>query len=391
MKQRFNYFAPCPRGLEQALATELQEIGAQQLEPVDGGVGFAGDADLMYQANLHSRVASRILWRLAERQYRDANDIYKLARAFEWPALFDVGCTIKVMATAIGSKLRSIEFISLKVKDAVCDAFRAACGERPSVDTANPDIRIHVFLTESKITLYVDTSGEALFKRGYRRATGDAPLRENLAAGILMLTGWTPAEPLLDPMCGSGTILIEAAMMACHMAPGARRHFAFEKLRRYDAAAWERIRAEARAKEIKPSNLHIYGSDDTPEVLEAARANLDEAGVADLVTLEEADALERSAPAANGVLICNPPYGIRLEEQTWLDALYPLLGHALKQRFTGWRAYFLTGDLRLAKLIRLSASKRTVLFNGALECRLFEYRMVAGSNRKPESGGPAGA
>jgi putative N6-adenine-specific DNA methylase len=183
-------------------------------------------------------------------------------------------------------------------------------------------------------------------------------------------------------MCGSGTFLIEAAMMARNMAPGRWRNFAFERFNRIDASLWAGIKSTALADELPKSNAYIYGSDDTPEVLDAARANLAAAGVADSVVLEEADALERSAPASAGVLVCNPPYGIRLEEQTWLDALYPMLGHALKQRFAGWRAYYFTADPRLAKLIRLSASKRTVLFNGALECRLFEYRMVAGSNRK---------
>jgi putative N6-adenine-specific DNA methylase len=336
----------------------------------------------MMRANLCSRIASRILWRLVEKPYRSEEDVYRTARAIEWPELFDIGKTIKVAVTGVGCKLKSLDFIGLRVKDAICDAFRAKENARPSVDTATPDIRIHVFLTERMLTLYLDTSGDALFKRGYRKATGDAPLRENLAAGILRLTGWSPDEPLLDPMCGSGTFLIEAAMMARKMAPGRWRHFAFERFSRFDTALWADIKAGVLAEEQPTSATYIYGSDDTPEVLDAARANLATAGVADAVVLEEADALERPAPAAAGVLVCNPPYGIRLEEQTWLDALYPMLGHALKQRFAGWRAYYFTADLRLAKLIRLSASKRTVLFNGALECRLFEYRMVAGSNRK---------
>ncbi|GLR12657.1 ribosomal RNA large subunit methyltransferase L [Chitinimonas prasina] len=384
MKQVFHYFAPCPRGLEGVLAEELAQLGALGIAPTDGGVAFHGDWALMYRANLHSRIASRILWRLVDKSYRSEDDIYKAARALEWPELFGVERTIKVAVTGVGCKLKSLDFIALKVKDAVCDAFRAQCGERPSVDTANPDLRIHVFLTERQMTLYLDTSGEALFKRGYRRETGDAPLRENLAAGILRLTGWKVDEPLLDPMCGSGTFLVEAAMMARHMAPGRWREFAFAKLKQFDAALWAQLKQEALAAEQPEAVTHIYGSDDTPDVLMAARANLASAGVSDAVVLEEADALERSAPVEHGVMVCNPPYGIRLEEQTWLDALYPMLGHALKQRFSGWRAYYFTADLRLAKLIRLSASKRTVLFNGALECRLFEYRMVAGSNRKQD-------
>ncbi|PHV10550.1 THUMP domain-containing class I SAM-dependent RNA methyltransferase [Chitinimonas sp. BJB300] len=383
MKQVFHYFAPCPRGLETVLAQELAELGALGIAPTDGGVAFHGDWQLMYRANLHSRIASRILWRLVERSYRSEDDIYKAARSIEWPELFPVSCTIKVAVTGVGCKLRSLDFIALKVKDAVCDSFRAACDERPSVDTAKPDIRVHVFLTDRQQTIYIDTSGEALFKRGYRRETGGAPLRENLAAGILRLAGWKADEPLLDPMCGSGTFLVEAALIAKRMAPGRWRNFAFEHFKQFDAIVWNETKQLSFAAELPNATCAIYGSDDTPEVLAAARANLTAAEVGDAVVLEEADALERNAPSQPGVLVCNPPYGIRLEEQTWLDALYPMLGNALKQRFAGWRAYYFTADLRLAKLIRLSASKRTVLFNGALECRLFEYRMVAGTNRKP--------
>ncbi|QNM96468.1 THUMP domain-containing class I SAM-dependent RNA methyltransferase [Chitinimonas koreensis] len=383
MKQRFHFFATCPRGLEAVLSDELQQLGAEEVAATDGGVAFRGDWALMMTANLHSRIASRILWSLLEKPYRSEDDIYRAARALDWPELFSVERTIKVAVTGIGCKLRSLDFVALKVKDAICDAFRAAVDARPSVDTVAPDMRIHVFLTEKMLTLYLDTSGDALFKRGYRRETGEAPLRENLAAGILRLTGWQPGEPLLDPMCGSGTFLIEAALIARGIAPGGKRSFAFERYPQFDADAWARVKEAALAKERPVESISIYGSDDNAAMLSICRTNLAAAGVADCVELSRADALERSAPAEQGVLVCNPPYGIRLEEQESLAVLYPLLGHALKQRFAGWRAYYFTGDLRLAKLIRLAASKRTVLFNGGLECRLFEYRMVAGSNRKP--------
>ncbi|MBV8464871.1 MAG: class I SAM-dependent RNA methyltransferase [Burkholderiales bacterium] len=382
MKQRFQFFAPCPRGLEDVLAQELKELGAQDVSSTPGGVGFWGDWRLMQLANLHSRIASRILWRLVERPYRTEEDVYKTARGVEWPELFEVTRTIKVAVTSIGCKLRSLDFVGLKVKDAICDNFRAKGGERPSVDTVRPDMRIHVFITEHKVTLYLDTSGEALFKRGYRQDTGEAPLRENLAAGILKLAGWQPGVVLLDPMCGSGTFLIEAALMARNVAPGIDRYFAFEQFKHFEAAGWEAIREAAIAAVHPAPAAPIVGSDTDRKVLAAAEENLAAAGVSDVVTLEQADALERTAPAAEGILVCNPPYGIRLQEQDELAALYPMLGHALKQRFSGWRAYYLTADMRLAKLIRLSASKRTVLFNGALECRLFEFKMVAGSNRK---------
>ena len=237
-------------------------------------------------------------------------------------------------------------------------------------------------LTAETLTLYLDTSGEPLFKRGYRSAAGEAPLRENLAAGIVRLAGWTPGEPLLDPMCGSGTLPIEAALIALDIAPGARRSFGFEKLQNFDRAVWDRLKAEALARERPRAALPIYGSDLYGEELKTARANLAAAGLIDVIGLKQANALEISAPAASGVIVTNPPYGVRLGDTGDLAEFYPKLGDALKQKFSGWRAYIFSGDMALPKLIRLAASKRTPLFNGALECRLFEFRLVAGSMRR---------
>jgi putative N6-adenine-specific DNA methylase len=381
-KIKHQFFAPCPRGLEGVLVAELQQLGASDIKPTDGGVGFSGDMRLAYSANLHSRIASRILWRLAEKPYRSEEDIYRAALDIDWPALFDVGDTIRVDVNAIKCPLKSLEFIVLKIKDAVCDKFRAACGERPSVATVGPDMRIFAFLSADRVTLYIDTSGEALFKRGYRKEQGIAPLRENLAAGILKLAGWQPGTPLLDPMCGSGTFLIEAAQMALNIAPGIERWFAFEKLKNFDAALWESVYQEAVAAEKPKTRLPIYGSDLFGRMLDTTRANLEQAGLEDVVQLKQADVLETAPPEASGILITNPPYGERLGDEDELEQFYPRLGDVLKKYFGGWNAYIITADVRLPKLIRLSASKRTPLYNGALECRLFEYKIVAGSNRK---------
>jgi putative N6-adenine-specific DNA methylase len=382
MKQQFHYFATCPRGLEAILAAELGRLGAQTIESTAGGVHFSGPWTLMMRVNLHSRVASRVMWRLIERTYRDEEDIYKAARSMDWPALFEVACTIKVNVSALKSPLRSLDFAGLRVKDAICDSFRTSGGERPSVDTAQPDMRIHLFLTDRMLTLYLDTSGEALFKRGYREAAGEAPLRENLAAGLLHLSGWHPGIALCDPMCGSGTLLIEAAMWALNWPPGRFRQFGFRKIRGFDLAQWQQIQHEAADAEKSAILLPIFGSDSSPDAILNAHDNLAAAGLSECVSLSTIDVLDCPAPAASGVLVSNPPYGIRLDEQAALATFYPLLGSALKQRFADWNAYFLTADLRLAKLIRLSTSRRTVLFNGALECRLFEYKLVAGSNRQ---------
>ena len=377
-----NFFAPCPRGLEAPLSEELKSLGAEGIRATDGGVHFSGPGAMSYRVNLHSRTASRVLWRVAITRYNTEQDIYDTAYALPWAEWFDVSRTIRVNMAAIKCPLRSIDFVTLKIKDAICDKFRLETGERPSVDTHAPDIRIHAFLEESQFTLYVDTSGDALFKRGVRQYTNIAPLRENLAAGILMLSGWKPGTPLLDPMCGSGTFLIEAAQMSLNIAPGIGRHFAFEKLHTFNDDKWQTMRNEAIAAQKPVTELPIYGSDLYGDELKAARLNLENAGLLQAVTLKQANVLEIAAPADHGVMVANLPYGERMGELDEMRELYPKLGDVLKQKFKGWNAYLLTADLAMPKHIRLSVSRRTPLFNGALECRLFEYKVVAGSNRK---------
>lgn len=376
------FFSPCPRGLEKILSEELHALGAEEIRATDGGVHFSGDFLLSYRVNLHSRLASRVLWQVAVADYRHEQDIYNTVYALPWHEFFDNQHTIRVNVTAIKCPLKSLKFATLKIKDALCDKFRAATGERPSVDTHTPDIRIHAFLEYNHLTLYIDTSGDALFKRGVRQYTNLAPLRENLAAGILLLAGWKPGTPLLDPMCGSGTFLLEAALMTLHIAPGISRHFAFEKLHNFNAAAWQAMRAEAQSAQSPVTALPIFGSDLYGDELKAARLNLGNAGLLAAVTLNQANVLEISAPAAHGILVANLPYGERMGELEGLEVLYPKLGDVLKQKFGGWNAYLFTSDLRMPKFIRLSVSRRTPLYNGAIECRLFEYKMVAGGNRK---------
>jgi putative N6-adenine-specific DNA methylase len=314
--------------------------------------------------------------------YQNEDDIYRAAYALQWTDWFDPARTIRVDVSATKSPLTSLNFVTLKIKDAVCDKIRRLSGRRPSVDTRSPDVPIQAHLTEREFSLYLDTTGEPLFKRGQRLATGEAPLRENLAAGILRLAGWAPGIPLLDPMCGSATILLEAAHMALDIVPGLGRHFAFEKLRNFDGRRWRELLQQSAARQKPREPLPIYGSDRSGDVLEAARANLMRAGLEKVVSLKQADILDITAPAKEGVIVTNPPYGVRLGEQQQLAEFYPKLGNVLKKQFSGWRAYLLSADMRLPKLIRLATSKRTPLFNGALECRLFEYKMVEGGMRK---------
>ncbi len=354
-------------------------MGAGGLAQTPGGVAFSGNWEICYRANLWSRIASRVLWKLRDFRYRNEDDLYSAVKAIDWPHYFPVERTLRVNLTAQKSPLKSLEFATLRIKDAVCDRFREDLGRRPDVERAAPDVRVHAFLEKDEGTLYLDTSGEPLFKRGWRAGPAEAPLRENLAAGIVMLTGWRAHEPLLDPMCGGATLLVEAAAMARGRAPGAKRGFGFQKLKGFDASLWEAVKRE---KSTEDSNPVLYGSDSDPEALKAARRNLAAAGVERWVKLERADVRARPAPAPAGVMVMNPPYGERMGSADELARFYPKLGDSLKKRFSGWRCYVFTADLRLPKLIRLEPSRRTPLWNGALECRLYQFEIVSGSHRR---------
>ena len=375
------YFAICPRGLEELLSQELTALGAQYLRSTHGGVHFSGDWALCYRANLESRIATRILWFIAQGGYRSEDDIYKLAAKQSWPDHFNVTRTLRVATTAIKCPLKSLDFVTLRVKDAVCDSFRARFNERPNIETRNPDVRVHVFLTENECTLYLDTSGQPLWQRGFRKASVDAPLKENLAAGILKMTGWQPGMALVDPMCGSGTFLLEAIQIALDIAPGLERTFAFEILSSFEAQTWSALLRTAEARCKTPEPLEIRGYDIDEKAVRATRKNLQEAGFGGIVTVDCADVLETEPLTDHGIMVANPPYGERIGETEALATFYPQLGSALKKHWAGWNCFFFTADLRLPKGIGLKPSRKTPLFNGPLECRLFEIRMVAGSNR----------
>jgi putative N6-adenine-specific DNA methylase len=384
--QRF--FAPCPRGLEQPLADELATLGVDRISATDGGVGFSGDLYVGYRVCLWSRIASRVLWQLLEDDYRHEEDVYRLARSIDWPGMFSPEKTIRVQVDAIRSPLTSLEFVTLRVKDAIVDSFRAAMSERPSVNTSQPDIRIHTFLTVDTATIYLDLAGEALFKRGYRREGLTAPIRENLAAGMLALKGWRGQTPLLDPMCGSGTILTEAAMIAMNMAPGMQRPFAFEKLRGYDASIFKAMRDEAQSRVTPLASNLLFGNDLNPEALDVSKRHLQNMGgtaTSDAVTLTNQRAESLVAPTASGIILANPPYGERLEELASLKAWYPALGAWLKREMAGWKACFITADRELPSGLGFKPSKKTPLFNGALDCRLYEIELYAGSKREPKT------
>ncbi|VTX50569.1 THUMP domain-containing class I SAM-dependent RNA methyltransferase [Neisseria sicca] len=376
----YSLFVTCPRGLEAPLSQELEQFKCQDIRAVDGGVACKGGMEQVCRINLYSRTASRVLLRLTKSGYRNEQDIYKAAKNIRWTDWFDLEQTFKVKVEGKRAQVKSLDFVGLKIKDAVCDVFRDACGARPSVGKIRPDIRIHAFIDERDIQIFIDTSGEALFKRGYRQDTGEAPMRENLAAGLLLLAGYDGTQPFQDPFCGSGTIVIEAAWIATRRAPGLMRRFGFEKLKNFDAALWKKLQHEAETQ-IRPASAPISGSDNDRHMIRAAVANAQAAEVDTFIRFEVKDAQDTRPNGEGGILISNPPYGVRLAEVQALQALYPQLGAWLKQHYAGWLAGVFTGDRDMPKFMRLSPKRKIPLYNGNLDCRLFLMDMVKGSNR----------
>lgn len=388
-------FLPCAGGCTPFLADEVAALTgqpAEALRPGRAGVALRADWDTVLRLNLYSRIAQRVLIRLWEGPYHREDDIYAAAAAVAWEGWFTPRQTIKVEVTAQRSPLRSLHFAGLRVKDAVCDRLRARCGTRPSVDTAQPDVRLYAHLTAETLTLALDTSGEPLFKRGWRIDKGDAPLKETLAAAMIAATGWTGADadgapvPLFDPCCGSGTLVIEAAQIALRHAPGRQRRFAFERLLPHDPARWAALREAARAAERPwPAGTAAiaHGSDVSFRMVDFARRNAERAGVSAAVAFRGGDALQRLPPTDRpGVLLLNPPYGERIEAAgvaggSGADAFYERLATHWKTHFGGWTAWVLTPDRKLPRHLRLQASRRVPLYNGPIECRLLRFDLQA--------------
>lgn len=379
--ERFTVFAPCPQGLEQALADELRAIGFADAEPARAGCRFQADWDGVLRANLHSRLATRILVRLAHAPVRTEDDILALAQATAWERWFGPRQSLRVDTSAIRSPMQSLQYCNLRVKDGICDRLRDREGARPDIDTVRPDARVHLFLDETSATLYLDTTGESLFKRGWRLDKGEAPLRENLASGLLALSGWQPGQALLDPFCGSGTILIEAAGIALGAPPGIWRPFGFERLRTHDERRWRDLKDAARANMRSHLDTPLIGVDLNAGAIEAARANAKRAWLTpDAIDFRVADALTLEPPAEQGWIVTNPPYGERLEAAP--ETFWRQWSEQLKRRFTGWQVGAITSDLELPGRMRLKPRRRIPLHNGALECRLFLFDMVQDTYRR---------
>jgi putative N6-adenine-specific DNA methylase len=410
-------FLPCAAGVEALLEAEILRILPKaRVHAVRGGIALEGGPAEVMTLNLESRLAQRVLVEVAHGSYRTEDDVYALARTVEWGEWITPAATLRVDTTAHRSPLRSLNFAALRVKDAVCDLLREATGERPSVDTRNPDLQLVLHLAETEATLYVDSSGESLFKRGWREDQGDAPLKETLAAALLAAAGWrgSAAEggALHDPCCGSGTIAIEAAQIACGIAPGLKRRFAFERLLPFAGPAergeLQRQRSHLQSR-VHPSAVPIVASDVSFRMVDFARRNAERAGVAAAIEFHGGDALERPAPALPaglpGTLMVNPPYGERIDvagKSAPRDArqaagserpagadnrhasgdFFPRLASHWKRAYTahpaGWTAWVLSPDMKLPGAMRLKESRRVPLWNGPIECRLFRFDLVAG-------------
>ena len=401
-------FLPCAAGVEDYLLPEVHHItglGGQAVQKRRGGVALNGAWRDVLLLNLHSRLAQRVLVLLSYTEYRNEQDLYRAASEVAWEAWFTPRQSIKVEVTAQHSPLTSLNFAALKVKDAVCDRFRVkANGVRPDVDTQWPDVRIFAHLTTDSCSLYIDTSGEPLFKRGWREDKGEAPLKETLAAAMLAASGWLAGEgdlpPLYDPCCGSGTIAIEAAQMACNIAAGSGRRFAFERYLPFAQHVWDAIKKEAREAEVtripgqKPI---IFGSDVAFRMVDFAQRNAERAGVADVIEFRGGDALQRMPPSDSpGVMLLNPPYGERIavagvaarELAVTEDGgeFFSQLATHWKKNYSGWTGWILTPDLKLPSKMRLKESRRVPMWNGPIECRMFRFDMVKGAARKNAGG-----
>jgi putative N6-adenine-specific DNA methylase len=406
-------FLPCAAGVEGFLADEVHGItgltGNDLMTGRGGVIVRASWRDAML-LNLHCRLAQRVLVQLSRTMYRNEKDLYDAASDVAWEIWFTTQQTFKIEVTAQHSPLTSLNFAALKIKDAVADRFRAKRGERPDVNTQWPDVRIYAHLTTDHATLYIDTSGEPLFKRGWREDKGDAPLKETLAAAMIAASGWDATTPLYDPCCGSGTIAIEAAQIACGIAPGILRRFGFEKLLPYQPHVWQGLLEQAQDAEHAPT-APIFGSDVAHRMVDFAERNAQRAGVADVIQLRGGDALQRMPPCETpGVMLLNPPYGERIaaagvagrgrdsfepgalaaerqgshretaQTDDGGDFFIQLAAH-WKKNYSGWTAWMLTPDLKLPSRMRLKETRRVPMWNGPIECRLFRFDMLKGSVR----------
>ena len=371
----YTYFATAARGLEPVVAAELRALGFDNISETTGGVAFQGSLAAGYKANLWLRSATRVLLRLAHFPAQSPQALYEAARQLPWEEFLSVYQTLAVHANVRDSAMTHSHYVALKTKDAIVDRFRDKFGRRPSVDTRMPDVQINVHLAADQCTISLDMSGDSLHKRGYRTRTGSAPLNEALAAGILHLAGYDGTQPFYDPMCGSGTFVIEAALIAGNIAPGlTRERFGFMSWSTFAQESWHELLQEAREAQ-RPIPAPIAGSDISGPMITMALKNARRANVLQHVKLRRSDISEVNSPAETGIVLCNPPYGERIGEKKALQALYRRIGDVYKQRFRGYNGFIFTGNIELLKSVGLKTNQRIILYNGPIESRLVRYAL----------------
>lgn len=368
-------------GCEAVLCEELAAIGATNIVPLVRAVEFEGDQEILYKSNLLCRTALRILKPIRTFEAASEQQLYLEIQKTDWSELLTLENTFAINTTLLQSNLTHSQYVSQKAKDAIADQFRAKFGKRPDVDIEFPDLRIHLHINKNLCTVSFDSSGDSLHKRGYRDQTNQAPLNEAMAAALLMLSGWDRKTPLADFMCGSGTILIEAAMMLRNIAPNKhKRFFGFQTWKDYDASLWKKIFDEAVSRELPASGVKVYGSDISGVVIDKARENVRNAGLGDTIELRKSPMEQFIAPAESGTIVTNPPYGLRIEPRDILE-LYKKMGDTMKQHCKGWTCWIFTGNLDAAKHIGLRPSRKLHLFNGPVECRFLRFDIYAGSKK----------
>lgn len=364
-------------GFEELLAQELRDLGAQDVEVLRRAVSCTADKRLLYACNYQLRTALFVLIPIAEFNARNEDELYAGVKDIDWTEYLDLNQTFSISSTTFGDIFTHSYYAGLKVKDAIVDGFREKHNKRPSVDTENPDVRIALHIAQDLCTLSLNTSGDTLSKRGYRARQVKAPINEALAAGIIKLTGWTPDQTFFDPMCGSGTLPIEAALMATNTPAGKFRSFAFQKWHTFDAPLWQEVKGKADA-EISRTPFYIRGADKNQGAIRIAEANAREAGFEKDIRFERKNVLNTSSKGGDGILIMNPPYGERLEDADEMEAFYADLGTHLKHNYEGWDAWIFSGNLDALKCFGLRPSRKIKLFNGNIECSLRYFPLYKG-------------
>jgi len=378
----FELVATCMQNLEEELAEELRQIGASNIEIQRRAVKFTADKELMYKANIWLRTALKVLKPLFSFTAKDPDDLYKNAKKLEWEKVFSEEKTFSIDSAVFSESFTHSQFASLRVKDAIVDRFREQQINRPNVERFQADVRIHLHINKNDVTLSLDSSGDPLFKRGYRTQQHIAPINECLAAGLILKSGWKGESDFLDPMCGTGTIAIEAALIACNIPPNMNRtHFAFEGWKSYDQVLLSKVLRDAK-DEYKPLTNKIYARELASNNIRSARVNINSANMRKSITLEQADFFKIDAPSANGLMIMNPPYGERLSITEGLPDFYERIGSALKHEYPGWTAWIIASEIESFKNIGLKTSQKIPMMNGKLECQFRKYELFEGKREE---------